>query len=54
MALKFFLHPQDLLVERLTKDNEKLVEQIALCEAQTIAQAEDTQAAKVALSEVTA
>lgn len=41
-------------MERLTKDNEKLVEQIALCEAQTRAQAEDTQAAKVALSEVTA
>lgn len=43
---------QDLLVERLTKDNEKLVEQIALYEAQTRAQAEDTQAAKVSLSEV--
>lgn len=45
---------QDLLVERLTKDNEKLVEQIALYEAQTRAQAEDTQAAKVSLSEVNA
>lgn len=44
--------PQDLLVERLTKDDEKLVEQIALYEAQTRAQAEDTQAAKVSLSEV--
>lgn len=43
---------QDLLVERLTKDNEKLVEQIALYEAQTRAQAEDTQAAKLSLSEV--
>lgn len=39
-------------MERLTKDNEKLVEQIALYEAQTRAQAEDTQAAKVSLSEV--
>lgn len=41
-------------MERLTKDNEKLVEQIALYEAQTRAQAEDTQAAKVSLSEVNA
>lgn len=39
-------------MERLTKDNEKLVEQIAMYEAQTRAQAEDTQEAKVSLSEV--
>ncbi|XP_044044651.1 coiled-coil domain-containing protein 40 [Siniperca chuatsi] len=42
---------QDLYVERLTKDMEKLTQQIAMYEAQASAQAEETQAAKQALSE---
>ncbi|KAM9490921.1 coiled-coil domain-containing protein 40 isoform 3-T4 [Salvelinus alpinus] len=44
-------HKQDLYVERLTKHMERLTEQIALYEVQTIAQSEETQAAKEALSE---
>lgn len=40
-------------MERLTKDMERLTQQIAMYEAQTSAQAEETQAAKEALSEVT-
>lgn len=43
---------QDMYVERLIKDMETLTQQIAMYEAQTSAQAEDTQAAKEALSEV--
>ncbi|XP_049428773.1 coiled-coil domain-containing protein 40 [Epinephelus fuscoguttatus] len=42
---------QDLYVERLTKDMERLTQQIAMYEAQANAQAEETQAAKEALSE---
>ncbi|XP_020795511.2 LOW QUALITY PROTEIN: coiled-coil domain-containing protein 40 [Boleophthalmus pectinirostris] len=42
---------QDLYVERLTKDLERLTEQAALYSAQTSAQADETQAAKEALSE---
>ncbi|XP_072318894.1 coiled-coil domain-containing protein 40 [Eucyclogobius newberryi] len=42
---------QDLYVERLTKDMERLTEQVDLYIAQTCAQAEETQAAKQALSE---
>ncbi|KAF7668611.1 hypothetical protein LDENG_00001110 [Lucifuga dentata] len=42
---------QDLYVERLTRDLEKLTEQIAMYEVQTSAQAMETQAAKDALSE---
>uniref|UniRef100_A0A4W5QVW7 Coiled-coil domain 40 molecular ruler complex subunit n=1 Tax=Hucho hucho TaxID=62062 RepID=A0A4W5QVW7_9TELE len=44
-------HKQDLYVERLTKHMERLTEKIALYEVQTIAQSEETQAAKEALSE---
>ncbi|XP_035602715.1 coiled-coil domain-containing protein 40 isoform X1 [Oncorhynchus keta] len=44
-------HKQDLYVERLTKHMERLTEQIALYKVQTIAQSEETQAAKEALSE---
>lgn len=40
-------------MERLTKDTEKLTQQIAMYEAQARAQAEETQAAKEALYEVT-
>lgn len=43
---------QDLYVERLTKHVEKLSEQISLYEVQIIAQADQTKAAKEALSEV--
>lgn len=43
-----------MYVERLTKDMERLTQQIAMYEAQTNAQAEETQAAKEAFSEVTA
>lgn len=43
---------QDLYVERLTKDTERLTNQIALYEAQTNAQAEETQTTKEDLSEV--
>ncbi|XP_072538881.1 coiled-coil domain-containing protein 40 [Salminus brasiliensis] len=42
---------QDLYVERLVKQAEKLREQIGLYEVQTLAQAEETQAAKEALAE---
>uniref|UniRef100_A0A8B9GTB7 Coiled-coil domain containing 40 n=1 Tax=Astyanax mexicanus TaxID=7994 RepID=A0A8B9GTB7_ASTMX len=42
---------QDLYVERLVKQEEKLKEQINLYEVQTLAQAEETQAAKDALAE---
>lgn len=42
-----------MYVERLTKDMERLTQQIATYEAQASAQAEETQAAKEALSEVT-
>ncbi|KAJ4944290.1 hypothetical protein JOQ06_012834 [Pogonophryne albipinna] len=42
---------QDLYVERLTKDKERLTEQIAMYEAQAKAQAEETHSAKEALSE---
>ncbi|XP_053183141.1 coiled-coil domain-containing protein 40 [Scomber japonicus] len=42
---------QDMYVERLTKDMERLTQQIAIHEAQTSAQAEETQAAKEAFSE---
>lgn len=43
---------QDMYVKRLTKDMEGLTEQIAMFETQLIAQSEETQAAKEALSEV--
>ncbi|XP_051801088.1 coiled-coil domain-containing protein 40 isoform X2 [Acanthochromis polyacanthus] len=42
---------QDLYVERLTKDMERLKQQIEMYEAQTSAQAEETLATKEALSE---
>ncbi|KAM7009676.1 coiled-coil domain-containing protein 40 [Tautogolabrus adspersus] len=42
---------QDIYVERLTKDMERLTQQIAMYEAQANAQAEETQAAKEALAE---
>ncbi|XP_070710661.1 coiled-coil domain-containing protein 40 [Pempheris klunzingeri] len=42
---------QDLYVERLTKDMERLTQQVAMYEAQASAQAAETQAAKEALSE---
>ncbi|XP_070781226.1 coiled-coil domain-containing protein 40 [Enoplosus armatus] len=42
---------QDLYVERLTKDMERLTQQIAMYEAQANAQAEETMAAKEALFE---
>ncbi|XP_041790181.1 coiled-coil domain-containing protein 40 [Chelmon rostratus] len=42
---------QDLYVKRLTKTMERLTQQIAMYEAQSSAQAEETQAAKEALSE---
>lgn len=44
-------YQQDLYVERLTKHVEKLSEQISLYEVQIIAQADQTKAAKEALSE---
>ncbi|KAM4612412.1 coiled-coil domain-containing protein 40 [Polymixia lowei] len=44
-------YKQDLYVERLTKDAERLAGQIATYEVQTVAQARETQAAKEALSE---
>lgn len=44
---------QDLYVERLMKDMEKLTTQTALYEVQVKAQAEETQTAKEALAEVT-
>ncbi|XP_060774052.1 coiled-coil domain-containing protein 40 [Neoarius graeffei] len=44
-------YQQDLYVERLVKQLEKLTEQIALYEMQTLAQANDKQAAKDALAE---
>lgn len=40
-------------MERLTKELDRLTEQVAMCEAQGSAQAEETQAAREALSEVT-
>ncbi|XP_030600776.1 coiled-coil domain-containing protein 40 isoform X2 [Archocentrus centrarchus] len=43
---------QDLYVDRLTKELDRLTQQIAMYEAQTRAQAEKTQTAKDALSEV--
>ncbi|MGH0128960.1 UNVERIFIED_CONTAM: hypothetical protein FKN15_057803, partial [Acipenser sinensis] len=42
---------QDLFVDRLTKEVDKLREMIAMYEVQTVAQAEETKAAKEALSE---
>ncbi|XP_029999610.1 coiled-coil domain-containing protein 40 [Sphaeramia orbicularis] len=42
---------QDVYVERLTKDMERLMQQIAMYEAQSSAQAEETLAAKEALAE---
>ncbi|XP_034744686.1 coiled-coil domain-containing protein 40 [Etheostoma cragini] len=42
---------QDIYVERLTKEMERLTQQIAMYEAQAKAQVEETQAAKEALSE---
>ncbi|KAM8880531.1 coiled-coil domain-containing protein 40 isoform 2-T3 [Spinachia spinachia] len=42
---------QDFYVERLTKDVERLTQQIAMYETQAIAQAEETQAAREAHSE---
>ncbi|XP_076871589.1 coiled-coil domain-containing protein 40 [Brachyhypopomus gauderio] len=45
-------HKQDLYVERLTKQEEKLREQIALYEAQTLAQAAETRATREAVTEV--
>ncbi|XP_036970450.1 coiled-coil domain-containing protein 40 isoform X1 [Acanthopagrus latus] len=42
---------QDLYVERLTKDLERLMQQIAMYDTQTSAQAKETQAAKEALFE---
>ncbi|KAM7418487.1 hypothetical protein PAMA_015890 [Pampus argenteus] len=42
---------QDMYVERLTKDMERVTQQIAMYEAQTNAQAEETQEAKEAFSE---
>lgn len=50
---KVLLYHQDLYVERLTKDKERLMQQIAMYEAQAMAQAEETQAVKEALCEVT-
>uniref|UniRef100_A0A4W4EIW8 Coiled-coil domain containing 40 n=1 Tax=Electrophorus electricus TaxID=8005 RepID=A0A4W4EIW8_ELEEL len=44
-------HKQDLYVERLTKQEEKLREQIARYETQTLAQAAETRAAKEAVAE---
>lgn len=44
--------PQDVYVERLTKDIERLTQQIAMYEAQSSAQAEETLSAKEALTEV--
>ncbi|XP_056135869.1 coiled-coil domain-containing protein 40-like [Lampris incognitus] len=43
---------QDLYVERLTKDLERLTEKMAVYEAQASTQAKETQAAKEVLSEV--
>ncbi|XP_069386026.1 coiled-coil domain-containing protein 40-like isoform X2 [Paralichthys olivaceus] len=43
---------QDLYVDRLTKELERLTEQVAMYEAQTSAQAEESHAAKQAHSEV--
>ncbi|KAM9363274.1 coiled-coil domain-containing protein 40 [Symphorus nematophorus] len=43
---------QDVYVERLTKEMESLTQQIAMYEAQATAQAEETQAAKEAFTEV--
>ncbi|KAM3622956.1 uncharacterized protein V6R79_005365 [Siganus canaliculatus] len=42
---------QDLYVKRLTEDMERLTQQIDLCDVQTSAQAEETQAVKEALAE---
>nr|XP_020451651.1 coiled-coil domain-containing protein 40 isoform X1 [Monopterus albus] len=42
---------QDLYIDRLTKNTERLTQQIAMYEAQASAQAEETQAAKEALFE---
>ncbi|XP_035036633.2 coiled-coil domain-containing protein 40 [Hippoglossus stenolepis] len=43
---------QDLYVERLTKELERLTQQVAMYEAKASAQAEETQAARQVLSEV--
>lgn len=51
--LKIVLCHQDMYVERLTKDMERLMQQVAMYEAQTRAQAEETKAAREANSEVT-
>lgn len=53
LLAEILLCHQDMYVERLTKDMERLTQQIAMYEAQTSAQAEETQAAKEAFSEVT-
>lgn len=52
--MEILLCCQDLYVERLTKDLERLMQQIAMYDTQTSAQAKETQAAKEALFEVTA
>ncbi|XP_028276271.1 coiled-coil domain-containing protein 40 [Parambassis ranga] len=44
-------HKQDLYLERLTQDMERLRQQIAMCDVQGGAQAEETQAAKEVLTE---
>ncbi|XP_031419648.1 coiled-coil domain-containing protein 40-like [Clupea harengus] len=44
-------YKQDLYVERLTKNKEKLTEEITMYEVQTAAQSEETQAAREALGE---
>lgn len=51
--LFFLLCHQDLYIDRLTKELERLTQQAAMYEAQKRAQAEETQAAKEAFSEVT-
>ena len=43
--------PQDLYVDRLTEEVQRLEEQVALYKAQCTAQAQDSQAVKEALTE---
>lgn len=44
--------PQDFYVDHLTRDMDRLMQEIAMYEVQTSAQAGETQEAKAALTEV--
>lgn len=55
MTTVFYTHtctlPQDLFVDRLTEEVQRLEEQVALYKAQCTAQAQDSEAVKEALAE---